>query len=458
MNPEPVKMMYAVIMAGGSGTRFWPLSREAWPKQFLKVCGRKTLLQETFDRIEPLVTAERTFIVANPQIAEKCAVQLPALPRENMILEPMARNTAPAIGLAAFRLMKRDAHAVMVILPADHYIEDREAFCRVLKIAAEAALSDYLVTLGLTPTSPETGYGYIRKGEKGPPLKTGGGEAYPVGAFTEKPDPETAARYVQAGNYFWNSGIFIWKASVLLQEMEMHMPSLFERLSRMAESSSETEREAIFRSITPESIDYGIMEKSRGTVMVKADFRWHDVGSLSALDQINETDEAKNLIMGNVISLDNEDSIIYGGDRLIAAMGLRNLMVVDTPDATLVSPKNRAQEVRHIVEILKKEKRPEYLDRREKIFDWGKRLTLDQGRGFEIRKVEIHPGKALDSHAHQTMDERWFLLSGAASVTRGDEILKITGNQGVFIPRGIRHCVKNMGTEKLTAVEIQLGG
>jgi mannose-1-phosphate guanylyltransferase/mannose-6-phosphate isomerase len=450
-------MIHAVIMAGGSGTRFWPLSREAFPKQFLKVLGNESLLQQTFSRIEPLATPERIYIATNASMGEKCLSQLPSLRKGNLIIEPMPKNTAPAIGLAALRLKKKDPDAVMVVLPADHYIKDRDVFLETIQIAVEGAESGFLVTLGISPTRPETGYGYIQKGEK-EILTISGGSLFSVEAFKEKPDFSTAQKYLLQGGYYWNSGMFIWKASVILQEMETYMPSLFEKLSSMDQSFEfEEERDEIFASILPESIDYGIMEKSQKAVVIPTHIRWHDVGSLSALGEINETDAEGNLARGNIFSLENENCILYGENRLVAAIGLKDMVVVDTPDAVLVCPKNRDQDVKRIAESLKKDNRSEFLDYGKEIQPWGSVTTLDSGKSYRVRKLEMVPGGVLELNLSSHLDELWIVLSGTAHFTKGEECLSVSAQGNFFIPRQTTLRVENLGRENLVVSVIQSG-
>ncbi|MBI5186852.1 MAG: mannose-1-phosphate guanylyltransferase/mannose-6-phosphate isomerase [Nitrospinae bacterium] len=444
-------------MAGGSGTRFWPLSREAFPKQFLKISGSETLLQQTFHRIETLATPERIYIAANAAMGETCLSQLSSFRKENLIIEPMPKNTAPAIGLAAFRLIKADPQAVMVALPSDHYIEDRDAFLEIIKTASEAALSGFLVTLGITPTRPETGYGYIQKGEK--EISTNSGAAvFPVKAFREKPDFQTAERYIREGGYYWNSGMFVWKASIILKEMETYMPSMFEKLSLMDRIESRGEREKIFASIMPESIDYGIMEKSGKSIVVPTDIRWHDVGSLSAMAEVNETDGKGNMHRGNILGLENENSILYGDERLVAAIGLKDMMVVDTPDAVLVCPKDRAQDVKKIAERLRKDQRTEFMEHRKESHAWGSVSTLDSGSSYRARKVEMAPGGIFELGRSSKGGGHLIVLSGTAHFITGEEVLSVSAGGSFSFPEGARHRVENRGLENMAALMVQFSG
>lgn len=448
-------MIHAVIMAGGSGTRFWPLSREAFPKQFLKIRGNETLLQQTFRRIEPLATPERIYIAANAAMGKACLSQLSSFRKKNLIMEPMPKNTAPAIGLAALRLEREDTEAVMVVLPSDHYIEDQGAFLEIVKAACEAALSGFLVTLGVSPTRPETGYGYIQKGEKRI-SSSSGWTIFPVKSFREKPDFHTAETYIRDGGYYWNSGMFVWKASVILKEMETYMPPMFEKLSLMDRSRLDSEREKIFASITPESIDYGVMEKSGKSVVIPASIRWHDVGSLSAMAEVNETDGKGNMERGNIIGLENENSILYGDERLVAAIGLKDMMVVDTPDAVLVCPRDRAQDVKKIAERLKKDNRPEFMANLKETHAWGGAATLDRGKFHRARKVEITPGGILKlGRAHN--GGHWIVLSGTAHFTMGEEVLPVSAGGSFSFPEGVELCIENRGLERMSALVVQFG-
>jgi mannose-1-phosphate guanylyltransferase/mannose-6-phosphate isomerase len=355
--------LYSVIIAGGSGTRFWPLSRLDTPKQLLNIGGKKTLIQSTLLRIRPVIPPERTYIVTNISQVEPIKLQLQSLTgrswKDNFIVEPEPKNTAPAIGLAAIYLRHLDPEAIMVVLPSDHVIKDKKRFRDYVLLGAKVSTQGSLVTIGIRPDRPETGYGYIRQGER---IRNG---VYKVKEFKEKPDKETAKKYLRDGRYYWNSGIFIWRADSIIEAMKEHMPELYEGLRRIEKAldtkSIHKVKKSVFAKIKAESIDYGVLEKANNVAMIPADIGWSDVGSWNVLDQILPTDSNNNVKNGNLISIDNKNSILYAGERLIAAVGLQDIIVVDTPDATLICHREKAQEVRKIVDVLKKRKAKEYI-------------------------------------------------------------------------------------------------
>ncbi len=355
----------AVIMAGGRGERFWPKSRRDMPKQFLSLTrDGKTMLQQTVDRISPLVALEDTFIVTNAHYKDLVAEQIQGLPRENILLEPIARNTAPCIGLAAVYIRRKYEDAVMLVLPSDHLIKYNELFIDTLKDATEVALeAENMVTIGVTPSYPETGYGYIHFGKR---KEDGTGvKAYKVTKFVEKPNLETAKEYVASGKYLWNSGMFVWKASTILKNMQTFLPQIYEGLERIEGALGTTETNSVlkqeFTTFTSESIDYGIMERAEAIYTLLGNFGWDDVGSWLALERINTTDENGNVVMGNVITIDSQNSIIQGQDKLIATIGLENLIIVDTDNAILICNKANTQDVKKVIENLKICNRNDYL-------------------------------------------------------------------------------------------------
>jgi mannose-1-phosphate guanylyltransferase len=356
--------MYALVMAGGSGTRLWPRSRQHKPKQFLDLVGSQTMLQATVNRIAPLIPRERVFVVTSAEYGPLIREQIPDLPRENMLIEPAARGTAACIGLGAVHLRRLDPDGVMVALPADHLIYNEHAFRRALEGAGRVAGEDYLVTLGIAPDRPETGYGYIQRGlllrddGDGPPV-------YQVEKFTEKPDEITARRFVESGEYYWNGGIFVWKFSAILKELHLYLPGLYERLMAIeAAIGSADEREVLmanYLQINPETVDFGVMERARRVAVVPVDMGWSDVGSWATIHSLLPADADGNVVSGEHIGLDTTGSFICGSRRLIATIGVSHLIVVDTEDALLICPRERAQEVKDIVERLKREGEEGYL-------------------------------------------------------------------------------------------------
>jgi mannose-1-phosphate guanylyltransferase len=358
--------LYAVIMAGGIGSRLWPRSRGATPKQFLDLIGERTMLQETVGRIEPLVTLERVVVVVGEEHAGTVLEQIPGLPEENLVLEPGPRGTAPCIGLAAVALRARDADAIMAVFPADHRIADAAGFRQAIAAAAQVARDGYLVTLGIAPEYPHTGYGYIERGEAFDPVDDM--EVYQVVRFTEKPDAETAERFVVSGDYYWNGGIFVWAAETILGEMQRLLPDLHKELSVLAGAWDTPRRDgallAAWSRVPQTTIDYGVMERADRVATVPVDIGWDDVGNWATLSALLEADEGGNVLRGggHTLAIDTADSYVYAaGGRAVATIGLEGFVVVVTDDAVLVCPQDRAQDVRDVVDELDERGLEEYL-------------------------------------------------------------------------------------------------
>ena len=355
---------YAVIMAGGHGERFWPESRIKKPKQFLTLVGDRSLIQQSFDRINDFMPPEQILVVVGQEHLALAKDQLPTLPAENFLVEPEGRNTAPCIGLAAIHIRKRDPGSIMLVFPADHLIQGQTDFHLCLESGFEWATdSDYLVTIGIVPSRPETGYGYMERkdaamDQKNPPV-------FPVRRFVEKPEVEKAREYVQSGHYYWNSGIFIWKADLILDKMEAHLPELYEGLlqieSHIATEQETTVMNSVFPSLPRISIDYGILEKSDHILMVQGDFGWDDLGSWAALAEHSEADEEGLVIQGDYVGFDNTNCLIQGRDGLIAALGVQDLIIVQAGDVVLVCDKHRTQEVKALVSQAKEQYGKKYL-------------------------------------------------------------------------------------------------
>ncbi|MCL6473014.1 MAG: mannose-1-phosphate guanylyltransferase/mannose-6-phosphate isomerase [Firmicutes bacterium] len=458
------KNLYGVILAGGSGTRFWPLSREMTPKQLLRVFGTESLIWQTIKRLLPLIAQDQVYIVSNSKLAEEIRTSLitekEPFDKVGYLIEPEARNTAPAIGLAATYLSTINPDAVMAVLPSDHLIGNPDDFLACLEHAESLANSGYLVTLGLKPNRPETGFGYIKLGtalEKFDDSYM----SYMVERFIEKPNKETAESYLKSGDYFWNSGMFVFKASTILDEIEKLMPELFNLLMRFKELSLDEwgseQACSIFSLAESTSIDYGIMEKSDKVAVIPVDLDWSDVGSLVAIGDFLATDERGNTTSGNVIDIDSKNSIIYGEDRLVATLGLEDMIVVDTHDATLICPKDRAQDVRKVVDVLKAKNANEYLVHRTMHRPWGSYTLLERGPGFKIKIIEVKPGARLSLQMHHHRSEHWVVISGTARVTRGDEVFNVHVNESTFIPPSTIHRLENPGMIPLKIIEVQNG-
>lgn len=355
--------MYALIMAGGSGTRLWPCSREACPKQLLSLLSERTMLQEAYQRITPLIPDEQVFVVTSEAYADVVREQIPQLPAANIIGEPEGHGTAPCIGLSALYLRRLDPEGVMAVLTADHYIEKADELRRALEAAAQVAEAGHLVTLGIQPSHPATGYGYIERGEK--LAQISGLDVHRVEKFTEKPDLATAQAFVKSGRYYWNSGMFIWKVSTILREFQKLMPQLYAQLMEIDAALGTTQERAVLERVWPqvenETIDYGIMERAQDVAVIPVDIGWSDVGDWAALSELLPPDEEGNVIVGEHVGLDTRRCMIHGSRRLVATIGLEDMIVVDTEDALFICPKERAQEVRDLVEKLKESGREEFM-------------------------------------------------------------------------------------------------
>jgi mannose-1-phosphate guanylyltransferase/mannose-6-phosphate isomerase len=454
------RQAHAVILAGGSGSRLWPLSRQNLPKQFLSLDGNASLLQTTINRLSPVIEAKNVLIVTQEAHAKGEAYH--ALLPYQTLFEPVARNTAPAIALAAARLMADGADPIMVVLPADHIIKDEVRFREHLNIAIAAAESGKLITFGIRPTRPDTGFGYVKAHRGVTP------EVYEVDRFTEKPDAVTAERFLKEGDYYWNSGMFVWRASVILAEIRQHLPAVDKVIQIIiAESRSPGEfQQATFQQAVEKhfsampsiSIDYGVLEKSSRVSLVPCDIGWNDVGSWQAVHEIAAKDENGNALQGNVIALDCKNSLIRAEKRLVAVIGVEDLCVIETADAVLISKSDQSQRVREVVDVLHQRGSTEHVYHVKVNRPWGSYTVLEENQdGFKIKRIEVAPGARLSLQSHKQRSEHWVVVSGTATVTNGEEVTTVHKNQSTYIPIGSKHRLENRGTEPLHIVEIQVG-
>jgi mannose-1-phosphate guanylyltransferase/mannose-6-phosphate isomerase len=430
--------------------------------------GEDTLLRQTIKRIKGLVPPKNIWIVTTEDKAQDIRFHIESLGSIakgiQIIKEPVGRNTAPAIGLAGIYLHHLSQDSVMMVMPSDHAIPERGKFLSDLRLAVRRTKEDRLITFGIRPSRPETGYGYIKVNRSS---KKGGRGLFTVEGFVEKPDLETARVYLSDGSYFWNSGIFVWKTSKILSEIKNHLPSLFKVLKEIEpilfipdQPNKPDKREKLKRLYSRTesvSIDYGIMERSRDTLMVPATFRWSDLGSWTALDEIVAKNSDGNILRGNVVDVGSRDSTIFAGERLIATIGLKDMVVVDTRDATLVTPKERAQEVRKVVEVLRRTGREEHLIHRTVERPWGSYTVLEKGEGYKIKRVVLKPKARLSLQLHRRRSEHWVVISGTAKVTQADQTHLVQTNESAYIPKYTRHRLENPLGVPLQIIEVQNG-
>ena len=454
-------MIIPVILAGGSGTRLWPLSRELYPKQMLELVGDNTMLQDTVLRLRAYPGVAAPIVICNENHRFMAAEQLRAIGVAPMaiILEPVGRNTAPAAAVAAIKAHNPDEDPTLLVLPADHYIEKIDRLHAAIAAAEHFARQDCLITFGIVPQSPETGYGYIRGGEA---LTDGGHQGLRIEKFVEKPDLATAERYVESKEYCWNSGIFMFRSSRLMAEMEAFAPEIAAacRLA-VAEGREDLDfmrlGEAAFTACPSDSIDYAVMEKTRRGVMVPLDAGWNDLGSWEALWQVGPKDGAQNVIHGDVLVHDVRNSYLNASSRLIAAVGLEDHIVVETADAVLISPRNRVQDVKELVNALKDRKRPEVLVHRRAYRPWGFSESMVAGQRFEAKRIIVNPGAKIVMQEHYHRAEHWVVVRGTALVTRGKEKLLLKEDESIYIPLGTPHRLENPGKITLELIEVRTG-
>ncbi len=459
-------ILLPVILSGGSGTRLWPLSREKHPKQLLPLVGEEALLQATVRRLDGLPDVAAPLLVCNEEHRFIVAEQVRQLGREGtVLLEPMGRNTAPALTLAALLASYEGDDPVMVVMPADHVILDEDVFRQAVATAAALAERGRVVTFGIVPDCPETGYGYIRVGE---PLDDHSG-ARELAGFVEKPDLETAQRYLDAGDHLWNSGIFVLRASVWKSAIGLCRPDILSACATalaLPKADGDFVRldEAAFAACPADSIDYAVMERiAKGmpglppAAVIPLAAGWSDVGAWSSLWQVLPKDEAGNASRGDVMLHDTRDTLAISESRLVACVGVSDLVVVETPDAVLVAHKERSQDVKKIAERLKLDERIELSQHRKVHRPWGWYDGVDAGDRFQVKRIIVKPGASLSLQMHHHLAEHWVVVRGTAKVTRGDEVLLLTENQSTYIPLGVKHRLENPGKLPLELIEIQSG-
>ncbi|WP_194867926.1 mannose-1-phosphate guanylyltransferase/mannose-6-phosphate isomerase [Pseudoalteromonas sp. PPB1] len=455
-------MILPVILCGGSGTRLWPMSRERYPKQFLQLGSEHTLLQDTLLRLEP-GSDQPALVICNEVHRFICAEQMRAIGYQagGIILEPEGRNTAPAIALAALKACKNGDDPILLVLASDHYIGDVSAFRQSIERGLALVQGGKLVTFGIAPDSPHTGYGYIKCGS---PLTHDAGDdiGAEVAAFIEKPDEQTAQGYLEQGGYLWNSGLFLFRASDYLKELAQYRPDILQACEQaMAEPQVDLDftrvnREA-FLAAPSESIDYAVMEHTEHAAVVPLNAQWNDIGSFEALWQTLSKDSQNNAHIGNVMALNTRDNLVLAQDRLVATVGVQDLVVVDTKDALLVAHRNQSQTIKSLVDELKDRELAQVTDHREVYRPWGKYDIVDQDQRFLVKRITVRPGHSLSRQLHYHRAEHWVVVSGTAEVEIGEERRLLCEDQSVFIPATVVHRLSNPGKVDLQLIEVQSG-
>lgn len=445
-----------VIMAGGSGTRLWPLSRAQHPKQFLKLSpDGYTLLQATLLRLKNL-SCEEPILICNEEHRFLAAEQMREIGiSAKIILEPEGKNTAPAVALAAAYQNKKDKDSILLVLAADHVIQNQTAFEQGIHQAIELANDNKLVTFGIVPTHAETGYGYI---EKGTEILSG----YSVKKFVEKPSLDVAEQYLASGLFLWNSGMFMFKTGIFLEQLSQHAHDIYETCEKSIEDTTLDLdfiriNAEIFSQCRSDSIDYAVMEKTQDAVVIPLDAAWSDVGSWSALWDIQNKDEHGNVLHGDVISIDSKNSYCHSNNKLVSLLGVENIIVIETKDAVLVADKSKVQDIKKIVESLKKENRTEHFNHREVYRPWGKYDSIDHSSRYQVKRITVKPGEKLSIQMHHHRSEHWIVVSGTAKIHKGKESFLLTENQSTYIPLGEIHALENPGKLPLELIEVQSG-
>ena len=451
-----MSLVLPVLLCGGSGTRLWPLSREAYPKQFLPLAGKHSLLQATCLRLQGLPGASAPLLISNEEhrfmVAEQCR-QIAVAP-QTIILEPIGRNTAPAIAVAALHAVESQQDPILLILPSDHLLSDEAGFRDAVLAALSTAEAGALLTFGIVPTSAETGFGYI-KAASGQGVRA-------VEQFVEKPDQATAEKYLESGEYFWNSGMFMFRASRFIEELEKFAPEIL-RQCRAAIANAKRDADFLrldktaFAACPADSIDYAVMEKTRHAMVLPIDVGWSDVGSWSALWQVAEQDNEGNVHRGDVMAENCRNTFVWSQSRLVSTLGLENMIVVDTDDALLVAHQDHVQDVKKIVARLKSDSRSQAVHHRQVYRPWGSYTSVDCGERFQVKRIIVKPGAALSLQMHHHRAEHWIVVTGTARVTCDENVMILAENQSTYIPLGSKHRLENIGKLPLELIEVQSG-
>ncbi|MET3067265.1 mannose-1-phosphate guanyltransferase [Atlantibacter hermannii] len=457
--------LYPVIMAGGTGSRLWPLSRVLYPKQFLCLKGDLTMLQATVSRLDR-VACKNPVVICNEEHRFIVAEQLRDMGKlaENIILEPAGRNTAPAVALAAIAALRSSPNddPLMLILAADHVIQDESAFHNAVEAAIPLALNGKLVTFGIVPDAPETGYGYIRRGEVCHAETSVDSVAFKVEQFVEKPDADTAQAYLSSGEYYWNSGMFLFRAGRYLEELEKYRPDILAACQTAMEAVDpdldflRVDEEA-FLACPEDSIDYAVMEHTADGVVVPMNAGWSDVGSWSSLWEISQRTAEGNVHYGDVISHHTENSYVYAESGLVTTVGVKDLVVVQTKDAVLIADRNQVQDVKKVVEQIKADGRHEHHVHREVYRPWGKYESIDEGERYQVKRIRVKPGEGFSLRMHHHRAEHWIVVAGTAQVTMNDEVRLLVENESIYIPFGTPHRLENPGKIPLDLIEVRSG-
>ena len=452
-------MITPVILSGGSGTRLWPLSRKLHPKQLLPLLNQTSLLQDTINRLDGLEGIESTVVICNEEYRFMVAEQVHATSIDSraIILEPIGRNTAPAIALAAFNALLTNEDAVLLVLPADHDIKSVSEFHKAIKAGLQQAQKGHFVTFGIVPDAPETGFGYIKAAST-----VAVNEAAGIEKFVEKPDIDTATQYLKEGGYYWNSGMFMFKASEYLKALDEFAPEIY-RASENAMNAANRDMDFIrvgieeFKKCPADSIDYAVMEKVSNAVVIPVDIGWSDVGSWSALHDIGDQDENNNILIGDTKCVSTTNCYVRAETKLVTTLGIEDIIIVDTEDALLVANKNQVQGIKEIVEALRDENRNEVILHKRVCRPWGCYQGIDHADRFQVKRITVNPGAILSLQLHHHRAEHWVIVSGTAKVTKGEDEFILTENESIYIPLGTKHRLENIGQIPLELIEVQTG-